>query len=449
MIKKVLPKDGLVLFFVLLYSILNIAALFLMKDNFSILLSFPLFLLRFYTFKDTELPKDLNKFVYWNYLELSFVAIFFIRYFNGSTILDEHSISTFQIGLVILITNLGLISFFNIFLIHKKAFQSKLPELGNRILIFFAILISSTFAVATIGHYLGIGRMGVIAPFYPYKLESIINHFRNSLSPFIYLLIADYFWDKKKVRHTFIVISLFVIFTLVESVFKASRGNFFLLIIMLSTWTIYREIFPFKRILKLATPLLLAVLLLFPIITNLRSTRITGSDFSISKALKDYSFKSLFRTSLYARVFGAGEEIRKFKEKLGSDFSGVELRELFKLKGAPVYHTKIVDKIQEGVAHSSGITGLGDGYIFGGNIFLIFTSLFYTFLFSLLDRNIFSLFSHPLTKTLLTFWLYLSLFGGNGFWSTLCRSPFYIIIWPGIFLTCWLWIFYYKENKQL
>jgi hypothetical protein len=447
MIKKVLPEDGLVLFFVLLYSIFNIAALFLMKDNLSILLSFPLFLLRFYSFKDTKLPKELTKFVYWNYLELSFISLFFIRAFNGSPVHDLASISTFQTGLVILVSNFILICLLNRFLIQRKLVASSPPDESKAMTLSFTLLILSTFIVSFIGYKLDIGRMGITSPYYPYKLESIINHYKNTISLFIFILISDYFWEKKKIKRSLIVLALLILFTILESIIKASRGSFFLMVILLSSWAIYREIISFKKVVTILAPIFVTILLLFPVITELRASRIDGKSFSISRTIKNYSLRSLVSTSLYARVFGAGEEIRKFKEKLPTDFKGANLMQLFKMKGAPVYHTRVVDQIPEDIAHSSGITGLGDGYIFGGSLFLIFTSLFYTFLFSSLDNNVFSLFAHPLTKTLSAYWLYLSLFAGNGLWSTLARSPFYIAIWPLIFFISWFWLFKAKALR--
>lgn len=396
--------------------------------------------LRVICINQLQIKRDMTKLVFWNYLELSLLGIFILKYWEGGfgQLQNEPALYVLQMGTEILLSFFLVCFLIKEIIVDKENRQNFHLKESNRRDVFIWLLVVTTFVVAIIGERLQIGILGVKAPYYPYKLESIVNHYRNFYSPFIYLLAIDYFFEKAKKKELWFSVFLFFMFTLLESVFKGSRGTFFLMVILLSVWVLNRGAFSIKKLFKLAWPLFLISLLSFPVITDYRHSKIAKKDFSLSKSLRNYSIESLIKTENYARIFGAGEELEKFVSKLGTKFKGEKISVLYSLKGAPVYHTEVIDG-KVGIAHSSGVTGLGDGFIFGGIEFVFFTTIFYLIIFSIIDSNWFSFFSYALPKTLLSYWLFFTLFAGSGLWSIFMRSPFYIIIWPSIFLFCYLW----------
>jgi len=434
--------EGPSLVFALFFSAIQLAALFFLKSEPHFLLwilTISSIVARLSSLSFQKIEKNICKFLIQTQLEFSFF-VFIAFQFLMIEPLDDSSLNWLYIygSLIILIFNLSGI------ICDKFLPNRSLPNgvtFGSLILVSLLFFMFTIF-ITYISYKLGIGIMGKASPSYPFKIESVLNHLKVYIFPFIYLFILDKSLTSEKKQNIYLAFSLLVIWVAVESVARGSRGLFILIPMMVLLLFVYRGIFNKKYIYKVLLPLVILLPFLISITHGIRGHRVSNKGITF-KSLLDHTifmldhtnYHSLFSKNHYLRLFGTGNELIKFDSYVENKWKGLGWKELSKQKGGSLgFHTYVVDKNSPEAVHSSGVTGIADGFLLWGWPGVFLTTLLYSLFSKLIDSAFVKFFyMTSLFQALACFHLNLSFFGGEGTWSRFLRSPLYILILPGLF----------------
>jgi len=281
--------------------------------------------------------------------------IFYLQFFD-----KQYDIFILIVHLLILFVISFLEMFFrkNLYSNYYKLIIKN--DLFNRGVIIFTWCIFAVISIF-IAWLLGISIMGSKPPALPFKLTGIINTFHMTILPILFLLIYDfYFRSGKNNKH---LVMFFLLYLIVESFVRHSRGVFFegLMILFLFT-ALYHQ----KNLITLPRVIISGLLLsLLPLFTLIRDRLAVNKNAEIVSILADnYSFL-LF--SIFKRIFTQYINLHKyiyFDNELS--FKGVQSYGSFSK-----YHTHYVNGLPETMVNSSGSSSLSDFYILGGYLGVI------------------------------------------------------------------------------
>ena len=241
------------------------------------------------------------------------------------------------------------------------------------------VFVTVSLALTFLCYKLGMSRMGVTAPILPYKLEPILNITRNTLIPAFFI----YTWLKIEGAKTKVLLLVgFVLWALAEVSLRGSRSAFLLAFIPFVLYLLYWGYFNFKKFAVLIFACLVVLLVNFALGTAVRHRfkspeKPLLSSISVSKVL----------AGAHARLFPDVKLMRKFHPHLAKEDT-TNLAIYSRHSGGVNYHTYIIDRTRAGVPHSSGITGLTDGYLFAGTLGLVACALFLLAFFLLNDLKL-------------------------------------------------------------
>lgn len=240
---------------------------------------------------------------------------------------------------------------------------------------------------------IGLSKMGAEAVALPFGLGGIINLTRSILFPILFAIIVENrIIRKESVNKKYYF--LFFSWSLIEVLVRLSKSvlllNFVYVLVVLYLY--YNP--STKTIVRVATPLLVVFLFLYPVIGMIRVASLDGE--SIQQSIKfatnevssnnesDGSFllTPLNRTFMTADMYI--KDISYIENKDLFDFSNIPL--LFVSGGASGFQTFIIDGYSEDSHHSSGTTGIMDSLLHGGRgLCYLFVCLF-VFIGSLIDK---------------------------------------------------------------
>ena len=241
------------------------------------------------------------------------------------------------------------------------------------------LFLTTALGLTFLCYKLGISRMGVPAPVLPYKLEPILNITRNTLIPALFVFT----WLKVQGSKTRALLFVgFILWALAEVSLRGSRSAFLVAFTPFVLYLLYWGYFNFKKFAVLIFACLTVLLLNFALGSAVRHRHR-----SPEVPLKgEISFTSVL-AGAHMRLFPDVKLIRKFHPHLNKD-GPTNLPIYSRHAGGVNYHTYIIDRTRAGVAHSSGITGLTDGYLFAGNIGLTLCALLLLSFFVLNDLKL-------------------------------------------------------------
>ncbi|MDY5024536.1 MAG: hypothetical protein SPF00_05445 [Candidatus Egerieousia sp.] len=232
------------------------------------------------------------------------------------------------------------------------------------------ILIITMFGLSFLSYSLGLSKMGTTQEIYlPFHLAGIINYSRLTFIPVIYafFLTRTRIAQNDKFKKYFII---YLIWLVLETFVRLSRGVLVMNMVELCTIFIMAGTFKVKELSRLLLPIIVAALLLFPIVSSLRSitrdSKVTSKDIAaatqteskIGETVKE-SFLRMFSTaSFYDRISD------NLPNKGFFDFTNAPYIVL--LNGSHFFITSEVDQRRLDEGHNSGSTGIIDSLIFGG-----------------------------------------------------------------------------------
>ncbi|OUR98796.1 hypothetical protein A9Q84_05120 [Halobacteriovorax marinus] len=425
----------------LLFQILS---LFFLKFNFlAIAISLPVIFLRYHFFENYQPQKKLAFFILLCFIELPF--IFYPSAYNIFGGIRPHSLSEitnlFILGNILLILhfliNIALSRRFNFS--EKKSFKEYCFKFRNYKILWWIVFITA-FLSSIISFKLGVGVMGKKAPDLPFKIESILNHFRNTAIPFLAITLLDIFYKKRSTRWVILTGFLYFCWLSFETYIRASRGVFFVSGISIIIWALTCELINLKKASKIVIPLVTILVIMYPFISSYRELKIKQPHYSAADIYKEGIVKVTSSTTpiffeLYNRIFGAGEEVLKFTPFLKSTIYGGIWSDIVEVGGSSHYHTYKVDKVAKHVVHSSGVTGLADGFLCLGYIGLFLTLFIFSTSTFFIDLGALGFItSTSAGKSMISLYLALILFSGQGFINMFFYNILYNCVWPLLFL---------------
>jgi len=235
----------------------------------------------------------------------------------------------------------------------------------NSVYICFAVM----YFCSALAVVFGIGRMGsedsVVLPFH---LNGIIVLAKMVFFPILFAIIVEnYVINKRNVPNKYYV--LFTGWALIEVFTRLSKSallNAFLTVAVL-LFIYYRP--KLKTIIKIATPLFAAFLLLYPIVEIMRSS----GDANLIESFKSASSQD--ETSAGDMILNPLNRTFMIPSYYAKDYTWVNHNSLFDFSKVPVllvtggaarYQTIVIDGFPPDAVNSSGTTGLQDPLLFGG-----------------------------------------------------------------------------------
>jgi len=226
------------------------------------------------------------------------------------------------------------------------------------------------FALSVFSMLIGLSRMGAKGIELPFHLAGIITLIRVVFFPiFFAVVVENHILCKKKVPTDYYL--WFFIWALLEVFVRLSKSaliNSFMVVAVVM-YIYYRP--NVKTIIRLAGPIIVLFLFLYPIVETMRSQggqSLTEDFVSASKQVDEENtsenplMQPLNRTFMIPHMYA-------------KDYGWVNHNELFDFSKTPVllawggsarYQTFVIDGYPLGIAHSSGTTAIEDPLLFGG-----------------------------------------------------------------------------------
>lgn len=246
----------------------------------------------------------------------------------------------------------------------------------------------------------------------PFHLNGLIDEIRSSIAAYV---IVIYLFDRyiKKESSNKKVIAIYFIYAFMEVILRNSKGAFvYSFLPVIALMGVMGKIDK-KAIMKVIIPLVVSLVILYPIVETARvDGQITVSSV-IDAANNMESVDMSEKSSPYIRSFLTGVYYTKVvgeicNDELAFDFSHIPI--LLMLRGGSAYMTRIIDGIPEKHHHSSGITGLNDALLWGGYLLCYIVAALLAYLAISGDKAI-VMRKNPLYKVILFFFFYDRLFG--------------------------------------
>jgi|GEM_PF-3010558 len=251
----------------------------------------------------------------------------------------------------------------------QQKHNAYLPMRISLRIIELGLLLCITLTLFTIT--IGLGRMGGAEVVLPYHLSGIINIFRWTLVPSLFAIVVENFL-MRHLKIPYYIWGLFILWCLLEIIAWMSKSVFVYHILpsMLVMYFAYKP--KFVRIIKVAMPVLLFSLFLYPIMEIARNEDVRDSSFveifqdASKESARDESVnplaKPMNRTFMFGAQFVQNYSVLNFDDIF--DFSKVPI--LYSFGGAARYQTVYIDGYPYDARHSSGTSGLMDALLHGG-----------------------------------------------------------------------------------
>lgn len=327
----------------------------------------------------------------WIYLICSFLVISCLKFTPSKFTRGGRSLSVEAFGSLAEVSIVVMFVYFlSVIILYKpkmKRDETEWTRYAPNFNMKFVFILG--FVLTFISYVVGIGKMGVENTSLPFHLSGIIQFFRTDLIPIMALCV--YVNRKNRGEGVGIVLILLFGWSLFETIVRLSKSAIlfsFLPIIMYELISSKKNIF---QTLKRFLPVLLVVLLLYPVIEVFRSSdtaSIQDSEEEISGTFENPNTPNFF-VKPFNRSFLSGylfciDQSTVDKGTL-FDFSQAPL--IIISGGAPRYQTFAIDGYPEGANHSSGTTPFIDAFIMGGYGLLYISVFIMVFFAEYIDRK--------------------------------------------------------------
>ena len=389
-----------------------------------------------------RLRNDFIQVVYWAHLEASFIMLpIVLRLLNSYEIGGAKPIGwIFWVGQMLLAAFFLCGLFFRWFVRqpHQCPRRKSIPISPGWQNILQIALIGSAFAVTIIAFNLNIGIMGQnVEVVYSYKLAGILVGYTTQLVVPLGIFLLDLpnpQHDSNNTGRNAILIALFLIWALIQSYCISSKGFLSTVALNLVMYFVIKGI----ESIRLYAVLILSVasiVIMFPMMTVLRDlTAAPGSVKSagIAKVMDetreaDMNSNEAF-AAIYFRTFGTGAYMSKFAEYVDNEWFCNNIETMRSFRGGSRFHTQVVDKVPESVAHSSGITFYSEAFLYGGLLWTVVSVLVLAVFAHLADRGLLGPMSRTACgRTILTMFVLTVL--NLGFWDTFWQTSLMAYAW--------------------
>lgn len=246
----------------------------------------------------------------------------------------------------------------------------------------------------------------------PFHLNGIIDEIRGQVFRYIF---AIYLFHKYQTNTPFDKnnLLLFVLYSLLEVFVCSSKAV--LVECYLQAVVLIAMIGKFNKsvLVKVVVPLLLALVVMYPVIEMARSE----GNLSLSNTATAFKNRNQIddeeKSSTYIRTFLTGVYYTKLIDVVSQDnftFDFRQLPQVIVLGGGSAYMTRVIDQMPESVHHSSGITGLCDALLWGGHP-MCYIYMFILMLIAVYGDNGRLMRDKPLYRLILFFWFYTRILG--------------------------------------
>lgn len=307
---------------------------------------------------------------------------------------------------------------------------------------------SIAFIFTAISAVVGIGQMGVETTKLPFHLAGIIQFTRTDLIPVMALCI--YAYNKTRGRSTKSMLIILFVWAIFEAFVRMSKSAIlfcFLPIVMYEFITNSNNI---KSTIRKFVPVLVVILVLYPVIETLRHTD------SIQGAWKESNEEY---TGTFASPNSVNPLVKPFNRQFLTgylfvvDQSFVDKTTLFDFSKAPAilagggsgkYQTFVIDEYPEGVVHSSGTSPFIDSFLMGGYGLLFLSFFVLTWIAEVIDRLYRNKSNYLIVAVLLVgFYRLFDMALVTFFLNEM--SIRYLVVYAGI---CFYINYQYKQNKK-
>lgn len=242
----------------------------------------------------------------------------------------------------------------------------------------------------------------------PFHLNGAIDELRSSITQFLFAIyLYDCFSKGRRVSRKIVV--FYIIYCVIEIFICNSKGA--ILVCFLPAFVLLSQMgrLNYKILLRYLFPLICFVVLTYPIIEKARSDgQITIESLFVAAKSQSSSSKSAEKSSSYIRTFLTGFYYIKVEPYLttsNTEFDFSRAYVLANIGGGAAFMTRLIDNVPEKDHHSSGVTGLCDALLWGGNLMCNIVVAVLTILAMCADRAKFFQ-TNPLYRLIFFFWFY-------------------------------------------
>jgi hypothetical protein len=252
------------------------------------------------------------------------------------------------------------------------------------------IFFMGAFTISLLSYKMGIGVMGENEKIYPFKIVGLINVIRSYIIPYCFILLLEFYTRTRKYGYLLASIAIFVVWCLVESYLKLSRGVIIRNMIPVFCWLYYHRYFDLKKLKLMIISVSLFFVILFPVSISLRLTLTENKNADLSYVLNDIRQRFKWDSNIYymfQRLFPDGIEILKYRTRINDSMMSNNMNRFLNFRGNAKFHTSVIDMspVYMKNRHSSGIGGLSDGYFLFGIPGLLLSMTIFFFFFALWD----------------------------------------------------------------
>ena len=408
--KKIISSEDLI-FIPVVLGLIQLCTISLKFDSDYIIITLLSIVFKFFVFCKVNIKKNICLLTILLYYELTLVSSPLIdrMLFDENYDIDQ---SIFLLKYELFLVILSIIFYWE----NNNYNHDQLKFKKNNLILFKVFIVMIAISFSFIAFKYSIGIMGQVAPTLPFKFEPLVNLTRSHVIPlfFLTLFFVSY---KKYVLLFYSNTWLFVVWLIIETFLRHSRGIFLYSLIPIIFFLIKKDVSK-SGLIKI---ILFSMLLTFTSFIIFKSvTELRGSHFDIKSSYKEAYKRFVHENIIIGKIFD-----EKQKYGLGT------LDNYINNKGGVNIHTFLLDKTKPGVPHSSGITALTDGLLinleYGGYITMFLLVIMVRIFDYICNIDKILDVIHPL------FAIYIleRIHWGDGFWSFfMFRSIFTILVFP-------------------
>ena len=357
-------------------------------------------LARFYLAFNLDIYKKLTQTITWIYFDFSFLAFYGIMSLDEAVVVcpDAATRISFIIGTLILVAHACIVAATSRGTQKARAFSNW--HWGPSIVPKAKLLMLATFAVALITQFLswrlGIAELGGYRDNFvrlPLGLNGVIVSYRMAAVPFLVIILLDIFHDKKLKLYQVATILLFIMFLIIETKIRLSKGSFLLGFLPVFSWMCWRQIFRLKHVF-LIFAFMLPFILIYPYLNMLRSIKHTNvtevADISAYFNQFDSPVDQALAgaTKLNARIFGDAQRLSVSYDKFSGSWLHNNFHAVLDYGNVSKYYTyEILGFKGGGRGFSAGTTMVVESYLLFGATGIVVLVLLFLFAQVYIDRG--------------------------------------------------------------
>ena len=242
----------------------------------------------------------------------------------------------------------------------------------------------------------------------PFHLNGLLDEFRTSFYPFLFVIyIYDRLTKHYGINKT--LVACYILYAFIEMFATSSKSAFTFAFIQIFVILFLIGYVNKKMVLRYLLPGVLSFVILYPIIEFARRDDSISIKSMVSAAKNTKEVDPESKSSPYIRTFLTGLYYVKMVDILRDNETEFDFRrvpQLVLLNGGSGYMTRVIDQVPEDIHHSSGITGLCDALLWGGDPLCYIILIVLAFLAQWFDKSLI-MYTNPLYSHIF-FFFYLS-----------------------------------------